>query len=297
MTKPSNPSAHATKMPPVQTSWPAPLTPKEWDRRYPGILDSLAIAGGGANIVMQLALPAVGYGVMESRVDSGAVFKHPIKRARTTFTYLAVALLGTTEEKLAYRKAVSRAHAEVYSTEKSPVNYRGLDANLQLWVAACLFWGVLDTLEKFRGDVPPEKAAELMQLVQPLATTLQVRPEQWPSDIPAFKAYWEAEIRKLKIDNTVRKFLADIIELKFLPPPVNVVLGPLYRFITAGFLPPPIRQEMHIEWGANQQRTFDFIIRTVAFANRPLPRVVRQLPLFVVLWDFRRRLRKGLPLV
>lgn len=281
----------------IQTSWPSPLSPKEWDERYPGILDALSIAGGGANIILQLALPAVGYGVKESRVESGAVFKHPIKRARTTFTYLAVALLGTTEEKLAYRKAVSRMHAQVYSTDASPVKYRGLDADLQLWVAACLFWGVLDTLEKFRGEVPPEKAAELMALAQPLATTLQVRPEQWPADIPAFKVFWENEIQKLQIDDTIRSFLQSVIELKFLHPSISVVLGPVYRFMTTGFLPPRLREEMQLEWSATHQSLFDLMIKTVAFANKPLPRVVRQMPLSLVWWDFRRRLRKGLPLV
>ena len=46
---------------------------------------------GAANVIMQLARPGVGYGVLESRVESGRVDLHPIKRARTTFTYLAVA--------------------------------------------------------------------------------------------------------------------------------------------------------------------------------------------------------------
>ena len=40
---------------------------------------------------MQLARPGAGYGVMESRVESGRADRHPIKRARTTLTYLAVA--------------------------------------------------------------------------------------------------------------------------------------------------------------------------------------------------------------
>lgn len=281
----------------LQMSWPDPLTLKEWDERYPGVFDALSIAGGGANIIMQLALPGVGYGVKESRVDSGSVFKHPFKRARTTFTYLAVALLGNTEEKIAYRKAVSRMHAQVYSTDASPVKYRALDGNLQLWVAACLFWGVLDTLEKFRGEIPPEKATELMQLTQPLATTLQVRPELWPEDIPAFKAYWEREIEKLTIDDTIRDFLHEVVALRFLPPPLSAVFGPAYRFMTAGFLPPKIRKEMHLPWSAAHQQVFDFLIQSVGALNRPVPRVIRQMPVQVIWWDFQRRLRKGLPLV
>lgn len=293
-----NPSDTAAQKPAsIQSVWPAPLSAKEWDERFPGILDALPIAAGGANLIMQLAHPGVGYGVMESRVESGAVFKHPIKRARTTFTYLAVAMLGTTEEKLAYRKAVNRSHAQVYSTESSPVKYRGFDADLQLWVAACLFWGILDTLERFRGEIPAEKAAELVRLAQPLATTLQVRPDMWPADMVAFKAYWEGQVEHIRIDDKVRHFLESLIELKFLHPLVSRPLGPLYRFITTGFLPPPVRTQMHLGWGPTRQRLFDAIMGGVAALNKPIPRVIRQVPLQVMLWDFRRRLREGLPLV
>jgi uncharacterized protein (DUF2236 family) len=31
--------------------------------------------------------------------------------------------------------------------------------------------------------------------------------------------------------------------------------------------------------------------------NRLLPRVIRQFPYNLVMWDFRRRLRKGMPLI
>ena len=54
----------------------------------------VALLAGPANVIVQLARPGVGYGVMESRVESGRVGLHPIKRARTTFTYLAVATGG-----------------------------------------------------------------------------------------------------------------------------------------------------------------------------------------------------------
>ena len=42
---------------------------------------------------------------------------------------------------------------------------------------------------------------------------------------------------------------------------------------------------------------FDRIIRGIAFVNRLLPRPIRQLPNTIVMWDFRRRLRRGEPLV
>ena len=90
------------------------------------------LMGGTANIIMQLARPGVGYGVVESTVDSGRLFLHPVKRTRTTLTYLAVAAIGTDEERRLYRRAVDRSHAKVRSTEASPVPYNAFDQELQL---------------------------------------------------------------------------------------------------------------------------------------------------------------------
>jgi uncharacterized protein (DUF2236 family) len=71
-------------------------------------LMGVALLAGPANVIMQLARPEVGYGVVESRVESGRTDLHPVKRARTTFTYLAVASRGTDEQKAAYRRATRR---------------------------------------------------------------------------------------------------------------------------------------------------------------------------------------------
>lgn len=94
---------------------------------------------------MQLARPAISHGVVESTVESSQIFKHPTKRARTTLTYLAVATLGTEQDKKRYRKAVNGAHAAVHSSPNSPVAYNAFDPRLQLWVVACLYKGVEDT--------------------------------------------------------------------------------------------------------------------------------------------------------
>ena len=118
----------------------------------------VGLLAGPANVIMQLARPGVGYGVMESRVESGRVDRHPIKRARTTFTYLAVATKGSDEQKAAYRRAVNRAHAQVYSTDESPVKYHAFDKDLQLWVAACLYKGAVDVYRMFVGEMDDETA-------------------------------------------------------------------------------------------------------------------------------------------
>ena len=281
----------------LQMQWPEPLSAKEWERRFPGILDWVAVAGGAANIILQLSLLPVGHGVAESKVESGAIFKHPIKRARTTFTYLAVAMLGTTEEKIIYRQAVNRSHSQVRSDANSKVKYNAFDPELQLWVAACLFFGFTDSYRVFRGEMSANQKEEFYHLAEPLGTTLQVRPGMWPKNQAAFDAYWQQGLNQLEVDDKVRFFLTKLVDLRFLHPILSAMFGPLNRLLTIGFLPPEVRAQMRFDWTPEQQRKFDKVVKLAAFVNRLLPRFVRQLPFTAMLWDFRRRVRKGLPLV
>ncbi|WP_231611541.1 oxygenase MpaB family protein, partial [Rhodococcus sp. CX] len=94
-------------------------------------MDGIGLAAGAANIIMQLSWPGVGYGVFESRVESGRLFDHPFKRTRTTLGYLAVAARGTEEERKLFRDAVNRSHRQVRSTAESPVKYNAFDPELQ----------------------------------------------------------------------------------------------------------------------------------------------------------------------
>ena len=273
------------------------MTARQWDNRFPGILDSLGIMAGAANVIMQLAHPGVGYGVVESRVESGRIFDHPIKRTRTTLTYIAVAMLGTPEEKAAYRKAVNHSHAQVRSTEESPVKYNAFDPELQLWVAACLYWGLADVQERFRGKPDPAKQEELYQLASALGTTLQVRPEMWPEDLQAFESYWQDGLSKLHLDDTVREFLLALADLKFLHPAIQRLFGPFNRFVTSGFLPAEMRDAMGLEWNESKQEKFDRLVSHIGAFNRRMPLAIRQAPYLLLMADFRRRLKKNKPLV
>jgi len=281
----------------IQMSWPEPLTAREWDERFPGAFDAVALLSGAANVIMQLGRPAVGYGVAESRVHSGSVMRHPIKRARTTFTYLSVALLGTSEEKRAYRHAVNQQHAQVRSTASSPVKYNAFDTDLQLWVAACLYYGFVDTMTKFGRELRGEQLDELYRILEPLATTLQVGPAMWPADRAAFERYWTEKLELVRYDAPVRDYLLQLIGVGPKVPIAFRILSPALRFFTGGFMPSEFREAMRYPWTERDQVTFDTATKAIGIVNRRLPRIVRQGPFLAVMWDFRRRRRLGLPLV
>jgi uncharacterized protein (DUF2236 family) len=260
-------------------------------------MDFWSFAAGAANVVMQLSWPEVGYGVVESPVDSGNLLKHPWKRARTTFQYLAVAVLGTDADRAAFRRAVNGAHRQVVSTAASPVRYRALDPALQMWVAACLFVGLEDTYRLLRGPMTAEQAEGFYRSAWALGTTLQVTEDQWPPTRAEFDDFWNAACGRVAVDETVRAYLDDLIDLKMIHAPLRWPSRRLLRFLTVGFLAPVFREALGVSWAPAQQRRFERLFLLVAFVNRFLPAPVRQGGSHLLLADVRRRVRRQRALI
>jgi uncharacterized protein (DUF2236 family) len=266
-----------------------------------GGMMGVGLLAGAANVIMQLGRPGVGYGVLESRVESGRIDRHPIKRARTTFTYLAVSANGTPDQQAAYRRAVNRAHAQVYSTEESPVSYNAFDPGLQMWVGACMYKGILDIHRIFVGEVDEEARAQLFEEGIALGTMLQVPREMWPADQAAFDEYWNASLAEIRIDDPVREFLWPIAASRVrgvkLPTSVQRRLDDFNLLITAGFLPQQFRDEMRLDWDDDKQRRFDRLMNRIRVVNNVLPKVIREFPFNWMLKDLDWRIRTGRPLV
>lgn len=254
-------------------------------------LDFWSFAGAAANVIMQLSWPEVGYGVAESRVETGSLMLHPWKRARTTTQYLAVAILGTDEERAAYREAVNVAHRQVRSTDDSPVKYNAFSRELQLWVAACLFIGFEDTYQLLNGVMTEEQAESFYRSAMPLGTTLQVTEDQWPATRADFDVYWNTACERINVDDHIREYLMALVDLKMIAWPLRVLFAPLLRFLTIGSLAPVFREAMNLPWGEADRRRYEHLFLFVAFVNRFLPKVLRHGGSHIMIKDVRRRLR------
>ncbi len=260
-------------------------------------LDFWSFAGAAANVVMQLSWREVGYGVVESTVDSGALTKHPWKRARTTSQYLAVAILGSDAERLAYREAVNGAHRQVQSAPGSPVKYNAFNRDLQLWVAACLFIGFEDTYQLLHGKMSDEQAESFYRSSSTLGTTLQVTEEMWPATRAEFDVYWNSACQRVSVDDTVRAYLMDLLNLRMIPWIIRAPFKNLLRFLTIGFLAPVFREQLGVDWTEDDRRRFEHLFVFVSFVNRFLPRFVRHGGTYVLMRDLRRRIRRDKRLV
>jgi uncharacterized protein (DUF2236 family) len=263
----------------------------------PVVIDGIGgFLAGPANVIMQLALAPVGYGVVESKVESGQVTRHPIKRFRTTFTYLSVAMYGDEDERARYREAVNAAHRLVRSDASSPVRYNAFDPTLQLWVAACLYYGSMDVVEKLHGPMPEAQADDFYRYAARFGTTLQVPEAMWPADRAAFARYWDEAVDRVSIDAPVREYLLGVITLAHLPR----VLRGSSRFnvwITTGFLPARFRAEMGLTWTAADEQRFVRLLRRIGAVQRRLPRMLRSFPFNWFMWDLRMRIRLNRRLV
>lgn len=269
-------------------------TPFRIDDQMPGAAGML---GAAANVIMQLGNPGVGYGVVESTVDSGNVMIHPWKRLRTTISYLVVALFGTDEDRDRYRQAVNRSHVPVHSGPDSPVKYNAFDPDLQLWVAACLYIGFRDGRTLFLGAMDDTTADGLYEYCHRLGTSLQVPREAWPADRAAFEEYWQAGLAQVSYDEPVREHLMKVVELRMVPRPLQWGNAGVNRFFTIGLLPPEVRTAMRLDWTEQQQRRFNRWIALFRVLTRLTPRWARNLPIRLQLAEVRFRMKRGWRLV
>lgn len=270
-------------------------TTKPFDIR--DYLDGRAVFHAGtANSIMQLSWPQIGYGVYESTVADGDVRKVPLKRLRTTVTYLAVALLGSEEERAAYRDAVNGQHRQVRSTSDSPVAYNAFSRRLQLWVAACLYYGSVDFHERLHGPIPEEHRDAHYRYCARLGTSLQLRDEDWPESRDAFDRYWKEGLEQVSVDATIRRYFLDLLDLTFLPrwQRRNAARS---RFVNTGFLPPEFRDALGLPWTTADQQRFDRFVARAGSRARREPRALRNALFTLALWDFRLRRFLKRPLV
>ncbi|MCF8588307.1 oxygenase MpaB family protein [Gordonia liuliyuniae] len=264
----------------------------------PDLITAYGLTNGVANIIMQLALPAVGYGVHESRVISGSPRRRPIKRTRTTSQYLAVAVFGDDADRDRMRTEVADVHRAVISTPDSPTRYSGNSPDLQKWVAACLFRFYLDQYTTLYGDLSVTELDSLTRSASTLATTLNVRESAWPQTWDEYERYWNETLPRLAIDDAIRADFESLAGLEF----ITEAWGPLgrgfpllggrhYRFMTRANLPAEFRTMMKWDWTDRDQRRLNRVVGFYRTIDRAGVRALVRLAYRVAVADFRLRAR------
>ena len=269
-------------------------------RHLPDISTHLAFWLPVANVVMQLANPAVGYGVVESRVDRGRGDLRPIKRARTTAQYLAVATLGSESDREFFHEAVHQIHAQVTSTGASPVSYNANHAGYQLWVALCLVRYYTDQWQMMHGPLAGADLDRIIEMARPLGTTLNVPETRWPATWAEYEQRFAEGLEDVEIDDTVRDYLQSLadfrvleIRMKQLGTLAHKTIGPWSLSMTKFGVPRRIRDEMRWELTPVDLRRRRIVLTLTSVLEKVFPRPLRAYYTLNIA-DLRMRRRLGI---
>lgn len=235
--------------------------------------ESVLVAAGGRAILLQLANPGVGRGVAEHSDFAS----RPLDRLVRTLQYVYTVVYGSPEQVQAVVRSVSRAHAPVRSAQTDGRHsYSAFDPQLQLWVAATLYDSAIDMYERIRGPLDDRSAEQIYQDYAVLGTALQVPHELWPADRTAFREYWSRQLDTLSTDATTRRVARALLHPTAGPVWLRAAM-PAARLVTAGLLPPAVREAFDLPWTPARRRIFAGLMAITRLVYPRLPRALRHL--------------------
>ncbi|KAE9369097.1 hypothetical protein N431DRAFT_427350 [Stipitochalara longipes BDJ] len=244
--------------------------------------EGILLATGAVAILLQVANPRIARGVGENSNFAN----RPADRLRATMTYMYCMAFGTPEEKRIIIGKVHRVHKRVNGP-----GYTANNPELQLWVAATLYVAGVDLYEKIFGDLELNTADEVYKEYSIMATSLLVPPQMWPESREAFWQYWEAQSGSLEIGSHAKNIAKDLLYNKKAPLWIRVNL-PIVRFLTAEWLPAPIREAYGLKTSKGRRRLYGVSMSLMRKVYPKLPVFVREYPVRYYLKDMRQRMKE-----
>jgi uncharacterized protein (DUF2236 family) len=229
--------------------------------------ENVLLLGGGRALLMQLAHPKVAAGV-EEHSDFRT---RPIQRLRRTIRMTMAIVFGDRETALAAARAVNHTHGRVRGSD-----YSALDPELLLWVHATLVDSALVTYETFVKPLSAREREAFFEESKLLGELLGIPRDRFPETFRDFRAYLEGMLAREVRVGPLALDLGKLVlrpRLRLLPGPAMVP----FEAVTAGLLPPVLREQYGLRWGPAQQRTFRLMVIA-------LPRLVAVTPPIIRVW-------------
>ncbi|KAL4885417.1 hypothetical protein BJY04DRAFT_230959 [Aspergillus karnatakaensis] len=253
--------------------------------------EGIALAGGPAAILLQIAHPSVGQGV----ADHSTFTKRAIARVQYTQMYIYVMIFGDDTDKAAMKAWVDQAHARVKSN--GPRAYSALDPELQLWVAITIYASMVGMYELIYGPLPPAMAERVFQAYSVMGTSLQVPPEMWPKNLSEFRTYWrDMTENQLRVSADAELVMKEIFHpvgsVPFWAKPAVLVAMPFIRRLTIEQLPPAVREQFHLKSTKSSRAIAGLFVSGMTCVYPFTPLFVRQFPKTYAMRLFRKKVKK-----
>ena len=237
--------------------------------------EAIMLAGAGRAILLQLANPAVGYGVAHHSNFAA----DPLKRFHGTLSYIYALTNGSPQQRASVTARVHRAHRPVNSPgSQSHPAYDAQNGALQLWVAATLYDSGMQVYNKVFPVLAPHQAEELYRDYGVLGTALGMPAECWPATVADFRDYWDRQLLLLTVDENIRAVAAELLSARRAPLWAKALM-PVVRFLTAGLLPSGVRDMFALPWSPARERWLQRGFQAARVLVQVVPSRIRHAPM------------------
>lgn len=225
--------------------------------------------GGGRALLMQLAHPLVAAGV----AAHSDFLENPLRRLDRTMRLTLGLVFGTPAEARECARIVNRAHDRVAGAAPGGTPYRAGDPGLLLWVHATLVDSALVTYETFVAPLSRDERDAYWREAWSIGRLLGIPARTFPPSIEDFDAYVAATVGRLEVGQDARLLAGAVLR----PPLRHVPRGLFWpnEVITAGLLPPRLRDQFGVRWDGRRALAYRGLVRTFRAAVRMSPPFLR----------------------
>lgn len=221
-------------------------------------------------LFLQVANPKVAQGVAEH----SDFRRRPFARALATFKAQQKIVFGSADESI---EALMRIYSRHVSVKGGAAGgYEANDPALLFWVYATLIDSMHFAYRTFVPDLTRQEWDRFYEEGKLFGRLIGIPTEIVPHTLADFDAWMQTAFASAEIHVTEA---GAEIGRSLLRMPIGLA-APLTAFLAAGTLPPRLRVEFGLPWGARRQRLFNGIARGLRFLARHTPEVLHISPVY-----------------
>ena len=245
------------------------------------VREALVLLSGGRAVLLQLAHPMIADGVRRY----SSFQSDPLARLHRTMFFVDTVVLRDDRRE----EALTRFHAmhakirgrlsHAAGRFEAGTPYAGSDPELKLWVHATLVDSCLEAYQRFVRPLSEREGRSYYADTRRLARMMKIPDALYPDSPADFEAYMQSMLESdtLAVTEATRR-LADEVLYPEVAPPASVSAA-LLRFVTAGLMPPRLREAFGMRWSRQDEVRLDRLARTTRALRPHVPRWVWETPL------------------
>lgn len=246
--------------------------------------ERVVLFGWSRAILLQLSHPLVAAGVAEHSSFRGgpltaAARLHHTIRAMLSLTFGAPAVREDTLERIRGIHRRVRGHLpETVGPFPAGTPYFADDPDLLLWVHATLLDSIPLVYEQLVAPLTDAQRDAYCVDAAGTAIALGARAADVPHTWAALRAYLDTTCQsgRIAVGRQARDLASAVLE-----PPMARVIAPVAatnRLVTAGWLPPQIREQYGFVWDETRERRLRTVVHVIRGARRLMPPALARWP-------------------